>query len=203
MTKIKICGLKRMNDVEYVNEFKPDFVGFVFAGTKRRIDKRIAAQLKEALDSEIKAVGVFVNEDINVIEDFARCKIIDYVQLHGDEDNDYIASLKTRISLPIIKAVRVKNEDSIIKAKNLRSDYLLLDTYTPGQYGGTGESFNRNLIPKDIGEFFLAGGLGAHNIVQAVNECEPFAVDLSSSVETDGFKDREKIKQIIDIVRNI
>ena len=202
MTKIKICGLKRLQDIEYVNEFLPDFIGFVFAGTKRRITDEKAKELKAALNPEIKSVGVFVNDTLEHISFLANNNIIDIIQLHGDEDRKYIADLRKLTDKKIIKAVRVKDSMSVQEAKELNADYLLLDTYSnSGEYGGTGKTFNRELIPKDISEYFLAGGLNQDNLEEIIKEVKPYAVDLSSGVETDGFKDREKIKKVIEIVR--
>lgn len=203
MTKIKICGLKRIEDIQFVNEFLPDYIGFVFAGNKRKIDKKIADILKSYLDRRIKAVGVFIDESIEYVTDLVKNDIIDIVQLHGNEDETYIKELKSKIKVPVIKAVRVRTEEDITQAKALEVDYLLLDTYSDSMPGGTGHCFDRKLIPKDLDNYFLAGGLGADNLKEVIEECHPYAVDLSSSVETDGFKDRDKIKRVIDIVRNI
>lgn len=202
MTKIKICGLKRLQDIEYVNELLPDFIGFVFAGTKRRITDEKAKKLKAALNPEIKSVGVFVNDTLEHISFLANNNIIDIIQLHGDEDRKYIADLRKLTDKKIIKAVRVKDSMSVQEAKELNADYLLLDTYSnSGEYGGTGKTFNRKYIPKNIGNYFLAGGLNRNNLEEIIKDVKPYAVDLSSGVETDGFKDREKIKKVIEIVR--
>ena len=198
MTKIKIFGLKRLQDIEYVNELLPDFIGFVFAGTKRRITDEKAKELKVALNPEIKSVGVFVNDTLEHISFLANNNIIDIIQLHGDEDRKYIADLRKLTDKKIIKAVRVKDSMSVQEAKELNADYLLLDTYSnSGEYGGTGKTFNREYIPKNIGNYFLAGGLNQNNLEEIIKDVKPYAVDLSSGVETDGFKDREKIIEIV------
>lgn len=202
MTKIKICGLKRIEDIEYVNEIKPDFVGFVFAGTKRKISDETAAILKEKLDKSIPSVGVFVNDSKEHIAKLANTDIIDMVQLHGDEDSEYITKLRGMTSKTIIKAVRVKDTETIYEAMKLGADYLLLDTYVAGDYGGTGKTFDLAMIPKELDNYFLAGGIGANNIKETLEKCHPYALDLSSSVETDGFKDKEKIREVVSIVRN-
>lgn len=202
MTKIKICGLKRLQDIEYVNEFLPDFIGFVFAGTKRKITDEKAKELKAALNPKIKAVGVFVNDTLEHISFLANNNIIDIIQLHGDENKEYIENLRKITNKKIIKAVRVKDSKSVTDAEVLNADYLLLDTFSnSGEYGGTGKTFNRELIPKDISDYFLAGGLNQDNLEEIIKEVKPYAVDLSSGVETDGFKEREKIKKVIEIVR--
>ena len=214
MTKIKICGLKRsedvdyvntyqrLQDIEYVNELLPDFIGFVFAGTKRKITDEKAKELKTVLNPRIKAVGVFVNDTLEHISFLANNNIIDIIQLHGDEDRKYIADLRKLTDKKIIKAVRVKDSMSVQEAKELNADYLLLDTYSnSGEYGGTGKTFNRKYIPEGIGDYFLAGGLNAENLKEIIKDTNPYAVDLSSGVETDGIKDKEKIKKVIEIVR--
>lgn len=202
MTKIKICGLKRAEDISIVNEYRPDYIGFVFAGTKRFITDEQAENLKHLLSPEIQSVGVFVNDDIKHIVKLANTNIIDVIQLHGDETNEYITTLRTYTDKEIIKAVRVKNEESIQNAMKYQTDYLLFDTYVKDSYGGTGKSFDRTLINKKMDKYFLAGGLGPENLKAVLMECNPFAVDLSSGVETDGIKDKEKIKEVIEIVKN-
>lgn len=186
MTKIKICGIKRLEDIEYVNIAKPDYIGFVFAKSKRQIDIKTAKVLKEKLDKNILAVGVFVNEDIKTILDIVKENIIDLIQLHGNEDDDYILKLKEETTLPIIKAYRDSNY----------SDYSLFDNKNPG----SGEIFDWNSI-NTTKNYFLAGGIDSTNIKDAL-KLNPFAVDLSSSVETDGVKDLNKIMEIVRLVRN-
>ena len=191
-TKIKICGLKRPEDIRIVNRLKPDFVGFVFAESKRKIDKKQAEKLREALDPDIPAVGVFVNEPI-----------IQLVQLHGNEDDCYIEEIRKNLpDTPLIKAVRVQSKEQILEAEKLDVDYLLLDTYVKGQYGGSGTGFDKALIPKLTKPYFLAGGLDAENVNENISRCNSFAVDVSSAVETDGVKDETKIEEFIERVRN-
>lgn len=202
MAKIKICGLRRKEDVEYVNEYKPDYVGFVFAKSKRQVNDLEAATLKAMLCKEIKAVGVFVNANIEYVEKLVNNNVLDMVQLHGDEDKKYIFELKSKVSCPIMKAVRVKAQSDISNALSIGADYLLLDTYSPDAYGGTGITFDISLIPKEISNYFLAGGINKENVLSFINIANPYCIDISSSVETDGFKDKEKIREIIDIIRN-
>lgn len=201
MIKVKICGLKRMEDIAIVNEYRPEYVGFVFANTKRYVDKETARRLRDALHPEIQAVGVFVNEKIPVIEELCRENIIQLVQLHGDEDADYINDLKKCIRQPVIKAVRVRSKEQILEAEKLPIEYLLLDTYVKGTYGGSGLSFDKSLIPELRKPYFLAGGLNADNIEENIASCAPYGVDVSSAVETEHIKDREKIKRFIEMVR--
>jgi phosphoribosylanthranilate isomerase len=200
MAKIKICGLKRREDIKYVNETKPDYAGFVFAGTKRKISFEEAAKFKSFLDKDIKAVGVFVNEKIDNVVKLCAENIIDFVQLHGDEDESYIYGLKKRTDKPVIKAVRVKDK---VRDFETNADYVLFDTHTDEEYGGSGKIFDRELIKGYKKPFFVAGGINAENIAEIIKELSPYCVDLSSGVETDGLKDFEKIKEIVDIVRKI
>lgn len=202
MTKIKICGLKRIEDINCINKYLPEYIGFVFyRKSSRYISPENAAELKKMLNPAIKAVGVFVDEDKDSILKLCENNTIDIIQLHGSEDNDYINSLRACTKKPIIKAIRVQSTEQLEKAESIPCDYLLLDTYIKDMYGGSGRTFDRTLIPPEYREFFLAGGLNAQNISAAIKECRPYCVDLSSSVETGGFKDSGKIKEIINIVR--
>ncbi|ROR31848.1 phosphoribosylanthranilate isomerase [Mobilisporobacter senegalensis] len=201
MAKIKICGLTRTKDIMAVNEASPDYIGFVFAKSKRQVNYDTAKELKSYLDPKIKSVGVFVNEDIDNIATLCNEKIIDLVQLHGDETKEYIERLKMKISCQIIKAVRVKESQDIFKIHQMPCDYILLDAYHEDQYGGNGISFDWSLISIRNKPFFLAGGIHYGNIQKAIKETNPYCIDISSGVETDGLKDPEKIKEIVDLVR--
>lgn len=202
MSKIKICGLSRECDIDFVNIAKPDFIGFVFAEkSKRRVDFDTALKLKNQLDKNIQAVGVFVNNDMDFVLSLVNNGIIDLIQLHGDEDENCIMSLKEKTSAKIIKAVRVKTTENILRADKLPVDYLLLDTYTKGEYGGSGKTFDWNMIPKISKPYFLAGGLNAENIKSAL-KVGAYCLDVSSGAETDGKKDKDKIIKIVNTVRS-
>lgn len=202
MAKIKICGLMCIGDIEYANKAMPDYIGFVFApGRKRTISAQTAESMKSRLDKNIKAVGVFLNNDIQFVLDTSKKGIIDVIQLHGDEDLDYIKKIRENTDKPIIRAVRVRNSDDIIAAENLPVDYLLLDTYKKGVYGGTGETFDWNTIPEIKKPYFLAGGINEVNISDAL-KTNAFCIDVSSGAETDGKKDGQKIINIVSIVKN-
>lgn len=207
MSRIKICGMQRLQDIEIVNEFMPDYVGFIMSTQnkfRRQVTVETARDLSEKLNPDIMAVGVFVDEPMEFIADIYKRGIINLVQLHGHEDKEYINSLAKSVKIPIIKAVHVENSQQITDAENLDCDYLLLDTAYKDKIGGGGEQFNWDLIPKNVSKpYFLAGGLSAENVAQAIKTVNPYAVDLSSSVETDGYKDREKVKRVIDIVRSV
>lgn len=198
MTKIKICGLSRIEDIEAVNLARPDYIGFVFAKSKRQVDGETAKILKEALDPGIKAVGVFVNHPVTEIIALVEDGIIDVIQLHGDEDDETIRVLRKAVSAPIIKAMRIKDKNDI---KETIADHRLFDTYDPTQYGGSGVCFNWDLLTDIHEDFFLAGGLNIDNIAAAINQVNPYCVDISSGVETDGKKDRNKIIKIVEKIR--
>jgi phosphoribosylanthranilate isomerase len=202
-TKIKICGLSRLQDIGYVNEALPDYIGFVFAKSRRQVTPQAACHLRSLLDSSIKAVGVFVNDSIDQIFDLCRNGVIDLIQLHGDEDDEYIRRLRQKVANPIIKAVRVKDRDSINAACQLSCDYFLLDTYSGGEYGGTGRTFDWKLISGTSKPFFLAGGITPQNAEAAIKSTHPYCLDVSSGVETANVKDREKILEIVNLVRSV
>ena len=197
MTKIKLCGLTRPCDIEYVNELLPEYIGFVFAPKSRRyISPEKAEVLREHLDDRITPMGVFVDEKIEVIADLIKRKIIDIVQLHGNESEQYIEDLRRVIDCPVIKAFRIESEADIASANQSSADYVLLDSG-----GGTGKVFDHSLL-KDIARpYFLAGGLTPENVETAVKQLAPFAVDASTSLETDGFKDKIKMTAFVNAVR--
>ena len=197
MTKIKLCGLTRPCDIEYVNELLPEYIGFVFAPKSRRyISPEKAEMLRSMLDFKITPVGVFVDEKIEVIADLIKHKIIDIVQLHGNESKQYITDLRRVIDCPVIKAFRIESEADIVSANNSSADYVLLDSG-----GGTGKVFDHSLL-KDIARpYFLSGGLTPENVETAVKQLAPFAVDASTSLETDGFKDKIKMTAFVNAVR--
>ena len=213
MTKVKICGLTRSEDIECANRVKPDFIGMVFyAKSERAVTAQQAAQLKAQLEQGIKAVGVFVNAEISCIAKLAQAGIIDIIQLHGDEDADYITRLhqalaNKNVSVPIIKAIRVRSEESLLNLEQYQVDFFLFDTYKPGQYGGTGERFNLELegvtIPKP---YFIAGGLDASNVAQVIAQNpHAYAVDVSGGVEDSatGLKDAQKMADFVAQVKQL
>lgn len=251
MSHIKICGLKRIEDVYAVNEFKPDYVGFVFAATKRFVSDETAAILKATLNPDIPAVGVFVNEPIAHIVKLVREKSIDIIQLHGQEDLDYVNQLREELTkevgsqdkgetsrVPLIKVVRIDvtmdekladeklsdektvdenvyaawkekqteiNRKLIMEAKKCEPEYLLFDSKVKGIPGGSGQTFDIANLPDDeeIGlPYFLAGGIDLSNVSGLISLKRPFGIDVSSAVETEGVKDAEKIKAMIEAVRH-
>lgn len=198
MVKVKLCGLKRLCDIEWANEVVPDYAGFVFVGRKRRVTDELAASLRHHLRPEIQAVGVFQNEDIYHIADLVRRGTIQLVQLHGSEDEAYIRELRNIISVPVIQAVSLDRKEQLEAVRLSSADYVLLDHGT----GGTGQTFDWSLLSYVHHPFFLAGGLRPENVEQAL-AYHPFAVDVSSGIETDGVKDYEKIKQFMAHVHRV
>ena len=200
-SKIKICGLSRPEDIAAVNQAKPDYAGFVFAKSRRQVAECNAKRLRRLMDPAIPAVGVFVNEALDRVVALAAAGVVQWIQLHGDEGGDYIARLREQTACPIIKAVRVQSETQILAVQALPCDYLLLDTYGPAQYGGMGTAFDWTMIPPLEKPFFLAGGLNMGNIDRALVQ-GAYCLDVSSGVETEGYKDPEKIGQIVNKVRS-
>jgi phosphoribosylanthranilate isomerase len=203
MTKIKICGLSRRADILAVNEVLPDYVGFVFANSRRQVSEETAYELKGLLHPKIKTVGVFVNAEIDRIKHLCDRGILDMIQLHGDETISYIHQLRAVITKPIIKAIRVSAREAIQEAEAIPCDYLLLDTFHKDQYGGTGVRFDWEVIPKLEKPYFLAGGIGGNNVVEAITLLQPYCVDVSSAVETGGYKDPVKISELVKRVRSV
>lgn len=197
-TKIKICGLKCPEDIAYVNEAKPDYCGFIieFPKSSRNVTGDQVRILIAELDKNIIPVGVFVNAAPERVEELLLDGSIRIAQLHGQEDDDYIRRIQKNTGSQVIKAFSVKAAQDIELALKSPADYILLDQGG----GGTGQTFDWSLIPEIKRPFFLAGGLGADNLEQAVDTIRPYAVDLSSSVETDGVKDRSKILEAVSLV---
>lgn len=201
MTKIKFCGLSRLCEIEVANELKPDYIGFVFAPKSRRyVTYEKAAELKSQLSSEIQAVGVFVNEPPQNVAALLENGIIDLAQLHGDEDESYLTQLQSLTDKPIIKAFRMSTATDTVSirkaAEHSTADYLLLDSGA-----GTGTVFDWKLAKEIKRPYFLAGGLDVYNVAEAVRTLHPFAVDVSSGIETDGAKDKKKMAAFIAAVR--
>lgn len=198
MTRIKLCGLTRPCDIEAVNELKPEYIGFVFAQKSRRyITAEKAEELKKLLHPDIETVGVFVNENVETVARLLSGGIIDIAQLHGSEDENYIGQLRKLTDKSIIKAFRIESEQDIINAQNSSADFVLLDSGN----GGTGTVFDWELLMNISRPYFLAGGLDNSNIQDAVRRLNPYAVDVSSGIETDGLKDKNKMTEFVDIVR--
>lgn len=196
MTKIKLCGLTRITDIQTANQLKPDYIGFVFAPkSKRYIKPECAAELKTILDPDIAAVGVFVNEKPEVIAALLNQNIIDLAQLHGTEDELYIQQLRLLTIKPLIKAFKIKNKADLEIAQNSSADHILLDAGA-----GDGQTFDWDILKSFTRPYFLAGGLNPSNVDEAIKKLSPYAVDVSSGIETAGFKDAAKMKSFVDAV---
>lgn len=200
--KIKLCGMFREQDIDYVNEALPDYVGFVvmFPKSHRNIDLKTALRLKKRLSPDIKSVAVSVDAPVEEFAEFALSGAADVLQLHGNEDAEYIARLRKLTSVPLIKAVKVASAADIERANLLDVDFLLLDSGT-----GSGKAFDHSLIDREriTKPFFLAGGLSPENVRAAALETKPYGVDMSSGIETNKVKNREKILAAVNEIRSI
>ena len=198
MTKIKLCGMMRREDIETANALLPDYIGFIFAKKSRRyVSPERAAALKKLLSDKIKAVGVFVDEEPENIASLAESGTIDVIQLHGNEDDGYIYRLRELTKAPIIKAFRVKDEGDIEAAEKCPSDMVLLDAAE----GGSGKEFDRTLASGMTRDYFLAGGLYPETVAEAIEKHRPYGVDVSSGIESDGAKDKNKMESFVKAVR--
>lgn len=202
MVKIKICGLRRKDDIEYANELKPDYVGFVFAKSKRQIEIEQALYLINFLDKGIKKVGVFVNEPLEKVLNIAKELNLDVLQFHGDETQDYINNFKNFI---VWKAIRIREKDDLKKTKEFIVNGYVFDASSKNEYGGTGKTFDWEILQNFSLNvpIILAGGLNENNVEEAIRLVKPYAVDVSSGVETEGYKDFKKMKSFIEKVRDI
>ena len=201
---IKICGITKIQEIKILNEEKPDFAGFVIAESKRKVDIAKAKNLISSLDKNIKTVGVFRNNTMDYILKVLDNVKLDIVQLHGDENNDFINELKTKVKCTIWKAFSIKSQEDIDIIKRCPVDTILLDGSNPGS-GKTfrWECFDNLDINKNI---IIAGGINEDNVLDAIKTFNPFAIDMSSSIEAiddkgNRIKDKEKIHRIINKVR--
>lgn len=197
MTKIKLCGLSRPCDIETANRLRPEYIGFVFApNSKRYVAPEQAAELKALLAPGIQAVGVFVNAPPETVAGLLNRGVIDLAQLHGTEDEAYLSRLRALTDKPVIQAFRIRSEEDCLTARRSSADYILLDSGA-----GTGKAFDWSLI-RELGRpYFLAGGLGPENAAASVRLLRPYAVDVSSGIETDGKKDQQKMADFVSAVR--
>ena len=200
-TKIKICGLKRIEDVISVNVAEPDYCGFIFnvSGSRRSIGAEQLNILVDMLNPEIVPIGVFVNEKTDVILRIVRESGIRMVQLHGQENGETIHTIQSKAQVPVIKAVSVRSKEDVRSAVLSPADYLLFDC---GE-GGTGQTFDWNLLEDIPRSYFMAGGIGTHNMEEVLRRFSPFALDVNSSVETDGQKDGKKILAAVRMLRTL
>lgn len=198
MTKIKLCGLSRPCDIETANRLLPEYIGFVFAPkSKRYVPPETAAALKGLLHPSIQAVGVFVREEPEQVARLLRDGIIDIAQLHGGEDAAYVRVLRRLTDRPILQAFRVDSAADVAAAQKSEADMILLDA----DAGGTGTAFDWTLLRDIRRPYFLAGGLHPGNVREAMERLSPYAVDVSSGIETDGRKDADKMEAFMREVR--
>ena len=196
--KIKLCGLTRPCDIEAVNELQPDYIGFVFAKKSRRyVSPEKAEELKAMLAPGIQAVGVFVNEEPEQIVSLLEAGTIDVAQLHGQEDETEIRRLRELTDHPLIQAFRIDTEQDVERANASTADYVLLDSGA----GGTGTVFDWNLLQAIRRPYFLAGGLDTENLGTVKAKLNPYGIDVSSGIETDGYKDKEKMTAFVAAAR--
>lgn len=201
-TRCKICGLYREEDIAYINRIKPEYCGFIidYPKSHRSLHIEQVEKLSGIVDNQIVRVGVFVDEEVEIIEDLLQRDVIDMAQLHGKEDEATIQRLQENAGKPVIKAFVIDSKAAYEEACKSSADYILLDA---GK--GEGRQFDWDVIRENPPEqeYFLAGGLNRDNVKQAVELLHPFAVDLSSGVETEKKKDFEKIKEIKEILESI
>ena len=217
--KVKMCGISKVETIPAVVEAKPDYMGLVFAPSKRQVTVEQAKILIEELhrgyakkygsDTEhdkndtIKTVGVFVNETVDNLVTIANEANLDAVQLHGDEDEAFIQSLKERTNVEVWKAVQIRSAADAETWSDSSADMLLFDAYHKDERGGTGEVFDWSCLDEFERPFMLAGGIDSTNVARAIRTVRPYGIDISSGIETDGVKDDEKIKAFTNIVRTI
>lgn len=196
--KIKLCGLTRPCDIEAVNELQPDYIGFVFAKKSRRyVSPEKAEELKAMLAPGIQAVGVFVNEEPEQIVSLLEAGTIDVAQLHGQEGEREIRRLRELTDHPLIQAFRIDTEQDVERANASTADYVLLDSGA----GGTGTAFDWDLLQAIRRPYFLAGGLDTENLGTVKAKLNPYGIDVSSGIETDGYKDKEKMTAFVAAAR--
>ena len=195
--RVKFCGLSRFSDIEAANELMPDYAGFVFWDKSRRyVTPENAEALRHELSPKIEAVGVFVDESPEIIAEICGRGIIGIIQLHGHENEEYISRLRTLTNKPVIKAFKVREAEDVMRAENCTADFVMLDSGM-----GTGKVFDWSLLAGITRPYFLAGGLDAGNVREAVSRLRPYAVDVSSGIETGGVKDRMKMSEFIAALR--
>ena len=196
-TELKICGLKRLEDIIAVNRHGADYAGFVFfEKSKRYVDPYKANELISLLRADIKPVGVFMDEPLDNVVRIARISGVELVQLHGHESEEYVEYVKRTLDRPVIKAYKASEEGALEKALNSNADYVMIDSGA-----GSGKKFDWSILRDFKRDYFLAGGLDPESVGEAIRMLEPFAVDVSSGVETDGIKDEKKIAEFIEAVR--
>ena len=212
MPKVKMCGISKVETIPAIIDAKPDYMGLVFAPSKRQVTVDQAKTLVEELHKQyavrynsktIKTVGVFVNETIENLLKIAEEVKLDVIQLHGDEDESFIQILKEQSNVEVWKAVQVRSAADAEKWIDSSADMLLFDAYHKDERGGTGEVFDWSSLDEFERPFMLAGGIDSTNVARAIRTVRPYGLDISSGIETNGVKDDEKIKAFTNIVRTV
>lgn len=221
--KVKMCGISKVETIPAVVEAKPDYMGLVFAQSKRQVTvdqaKILVSELhkqyanrynrdviqwsNDVVQEFIKTVGIFVNETLDNLVTIATEVNLDAVQLHGDEDEAFIQSLKERTNVEVWKAVQIRSAADAEAWIDSSADMLLFDAYHKDERGGTGEVFDWSCLDEFERPFMLAGGIDSANVARAIRTVRPYGIDISSGIETEGVKDDEKIKAFTNIVRTI
>jgi len=195
-TKIKLCGLFREEDIQNANIANPDYVGFVFAKSRRQITRDKAREFRKILNPGITEVGVFVDEDPREVVMLLQEGIIDIAQLHGEETGEDITFIKSNSGKPVIKAIKVTKDTELSQYNDSPADFLLLDSGN-----GSGEVFDWSNIKGLTKPFFLAGGINLENVSNAIEIVQPYGIDVSSGIETNQLKDGAKMQGIVERVR--
>ncbi|UED71465.1 phosphoribosylanthranilate isomerase [Brevibacillus sp. HD3.3A] len=209
MTRLKICGIKRPETLALLKELDVDYVGLVFAPSKRRIDARTAGELLAAVPAHPPAVGVFVNPTLDELAEVLQDVPLAAVQLHGQETPEFCRQVRERFSVEVWKALAVGGEEDAVRAIGAYQGIVsafLFDTYDPAQAGGTGKKFSWEQIPLlkaacQAADCIIAGGIHAENVGELLETYQAPVIDVSSGVETDGEKDGEKIKKLVERVK--
>lgn len=196
MTKVKLCGMRSPEDVKNASALSPAYIGVILSsGFKRSVDPGELPKFRKNLGDGIPLVGVFVDEPLEDIKNIADKGLIDVIQLHGKESDDDVKRIKKETNKQVIKAFKITTKEDIKKAEKSSADIVLLDAGT-----GTGESFDWQLVIGIKRDYILAGGLDPYNVSDAINELHPYGVDVSSGIETDGRKDKYKMKEFVEAV---
>ena len=216
--KVKFCGITQLDTVSALLDTQPDYVGFVFAPSKRQVTveqaQSIVRSLQDSLtttsgDRSSPPVGVFVNETIPTIVEIAKEVPLSAVQLHGDETIDYIETLRNQLqeqdleSVQIWKAIQVQSKEDVLPWEHAPIDGLVVDAYSKEERGGTGKTMDWSLLEDVEVPYYLAGGIGLHNVARAIRRLQPFGLDMSSSLETNGQKDAKKMKAMAQIIKTV
>lgn len=202
MTKIKICGITTNEELEFLNILQPDYIGFVFSNSKRKVTIEQSRKLSSFADKHIAKVGVFVNETIEYVMEAAEAAALDIIQLHGDETQAYMDKLK---GIKLWKAFGIESYEDIKRVQDYEVQGIVFDSIVNGRSGGTGKTFDWNMLKefKRNSQLILAGGLNKSNVKDAIKAAQPDIVDVSGGVEKHGIKDFIMCKDFISEVRKI